>query len=126
MATKGFFTFDDLYLGRGKEYLYKKSLYETTSSVRTNSRWFPSYSVDEDLSPSFFDGQEESLVDTMKSTTTAATLNLNFVDKLEKINTFAYLYWFLIALAVALTLLLMVVITYYCCHHCQRKRKQRK
>ncbi|CAF0812329.1 unnamed protein product [Rotaria sp. Silwood1] len=98
MATSGFFTYYDLYGGKPENYHYQDNSRFLTSRIVTTTH---------------------SIV-LVPSTTIQSS---NKLYKLVEFVPFAYVHWFLIGLAIILTLLLIIIFMYYCRSYCIKSNK---
>ncbi|CAF1386464.1 unnamed protein product [Adineta steineri] len=112
MATNGFFTYRDLYGGKPELYHQsRKSHFSSSDSIQylsTSSTPIISLPTTTDLLNLF----------------SSTTIQLdNKLSKFIQLIPFDYLYWFLIGLAILLTLILIIIFAYYFRSHCRRPKK---
>ncbi|CAF2513817.1 unnamed protein product [Rotaria sp. Silwood2] len=100
MATIGFFTYYDLYGGKPEIYHYQDSSRLSLSTIVTTAH-------------------------PIKLVSLATIQSSNKLYKLIQLVPFAYLYWFLIGLAILLSLLLIIIFICYFHSYCRKNNKSR-
>lgn len=122
MATKGFFTYYDLYGGDPKIHRYesnnKLSSYRKMKLLSLLNA--PNASSLTATVTSSSIAKNSELV-----TSTAIQTNNEFL-KLVQLVPFAYLHWFLIGLAILLALILFIIFICYCRRCCRKNNKYQK
>jgi hypothetical protein len=113
MATRGFFTLHDLYAGKAKQYHHHQishtptlSTVEPVDSVLTN-----------------VDVLFENVKHRIESSSSIVPMFEQDAQQLVRLGLFAYLHWFLLALAILLSLALVIISIYYCHHHCRTTKR---
>ncbi len=119
MATSGFFTYHDLYGGKPENYHHQSS---SRLSSSTTVQLLPITNTTIASFPTTI-----NFVKVISSTPTIQSSTSNSkLYKLVQLVPFAYFHWFLIGLAILLTLLLTIIFVCYCRSHCRKNKKSRK
>lgn len=118
MATIGIFTYRDLYGGNPEYYHHQRSS-QLPSTILVESLLI-SNTTSDSLSTN------ENFVNLISSTTIQSSTSSYSLYKFVQLVPFAYFHWFLIGLAILLTLLLTLIFICYCRNHCRKNKKIRK
>ncbi|CAF0933980.1 unnamed protein product [Rotaria sordida] len=114
MATSGFFTYYDLYGGKPENYHYQHN------SQLSSFREIKLLSISNTTIISI-----PTITSSIELVSLTTIQSNNKLYKLIQLVPFTYLHWFLIGLAILLTLLLIIIFISYCHNYCRKNNKLR-